>query len=155
MTLSGAKDAAGNQMDRRHLDLHHRCERQRLPLHHLARLRRPATPATADSSAVEVGVKFRPSQAGYITGIRFYKGTGNTGTHVGSLWNRRRHQAGLGHLHWRDRHRVADARPSARRVPVAANTTYVASYYAPVGRYASNNSYFAVGGHHPRPADAR
>ena len=23
---------------------------------------------------------------GYITGIRFYKGSGNTGTHVGHLW---------------------------------------------------------------------
>src|SRR6187200_1676922 len=28
-------------------------------------------------------------------------------------------------------------------VPIVARTTYVASYYAPVGRYSSNNSYFA------------
>ena len=33
-------------------------------------------------------MKFRTSQAGKITGIRFYKGPGNTGTHVGSLWSR-------------------------------------------------------------------
>ena len=39
-----------------------------------------------DTSAVELGVKFRTTQAGFITGIRFYKGTGNTGTHVGKLW---------------------------------------------------------------------
>ena len=31
-------------------------------------------------------MKFRANRAGYVTGIRFYKGTGNTGTHVGSLW---------------------------------------------------------------------
>ena len=53
----------------------------------------PATTAAADTSAVELGVKFRANQAGYVTGIRFYKGSGNTGTHVGSLWNSRRHQA--------------------------------------------------------------
>ncbi len=29
-------------------------------------------------------------------------------------------------------------------MPVDANTTYVASYYAPVGRYAVNNNYFAA-----------
>src|SRR5439155_9253308 len=39
-----------------------------------------------DGSAIEVGVKFRASQAGTVTGIRFYKGNLNTGTHVGSLW---------------------------------------------------------------------
>ena len=33
-------------------------------------------------------MKFRATQAGYITGIRFYKGSGNTGTHVGSLWSK-------------------------------------------------------------------
>ena len=43
-----------------------------------------ATPAVAndpESSAIEVGVKFRASQSGSITGIRFYKGAQNTGTH--------------------------------------------------------------------------
>src|SRR5690349_17169563 len=46
----------------------------------------PVTPSENDSGAVELGVKFRSDTAGSITGIRFYKGTGNTGTHVGSLW---------------------------------------------------------------------
>ena len=32
----------------------------------------------------------------------------------------------------------------AAPVPVAANTTYVASYYAPVGRYSSNGGFFAA-----------
>ena len=61
-----------------------------------------ATPAVAsdpDSSAIEVGVKFRADQAGFITGIRFYKGSGNTGTHVGSLWSASGDEAGLGHVH--------------------------------------------------------
>ena len=80
--------------------------------------------------------------AGYVTGIRFYKGAGNTGTHTGSLWN----SAGT---------RLATVTFSGESatgwqqatfgapVPVTANTSYVASYYAPVGRYSNNNSYFA------------
>ena len=43
-------------------------------------------PGDGDNNAVEVGVKFRSDQAGYITGLRFYKTPGNTGTHIGHLW---------------------------------------------------------------------
>ena len=46
----------------------------------------PTVVSDTDSSAVELGVKFRASASGSITGIRFYKGSTNTGTHVGSLW---------------------------------------------------------------------
>ena len=31
-------------------------------------------------------MKFNSSQPGLITGLKYYKGTGDTGTHVGSLW---------------------------------------------------------------------
>ena len=34
----------------------------------------------------------------------------------------------------------------ASPVPITAGTTYVASYYAPVGRYSVNNGYFASNG---------
>src|SRR4029078_7645663 len=46
----------------------------------------PGTPAAADSDAVNLGVKFRTAVNGYVTGIRFYKGATNTGTHIVSLW---------------------------------------------------------------------
>ncbi|HEY3082936.1 MAG TPA: DUF4082 domain-containing protein, partial [Chloroflexota bacterium] len=103
----------------------------------------PATANEADTNAVEVGVKFRANQAGQITGIRFYKGSLNTGTHVGNLWS------GTGTLlasatftgetasGWQQ---VTFATP----VAIAANTTYVASYFAPVGRYAVNGAYFTA-----------
>ena len=47
------------------------------------------TPTTTqnDGSAIELGVKFRSSAAGYITGVRFYKTTGNAGTHTGELYS--------------------------------------------------------------------
>ncbi len=41
---------------------------------------------SGDSSSVELGVKFRSDVPGTINGIRFYKATANSGTHVGSLW---------------------------------------------------------------------
>ena len=46
----------------------------------------PVQPSFPDTSSVEVGTKFRSTLDGYITAIRFYKGSANTGTHVGSLW---------------------------------------------------------------------
>ena len=47
---------------------------------------RPAKEAENDHAAVEVGTRFRSDVDGLITGIRFYKGATNTGTHVGHLW---------------------------------------------------------------------
>ena len=41
-------------------------------------------------NSVELGVKFSSEVAGNVTGIRFYKATTNTGTHIGSLWSRQR-----------------------------------------------------------------
>jgi Domain of unknown function (DUF4082)/Bacterial Ig-like domain len=103
----------------------------------------PAVASDSDSSAIEVGVKFRASQAGSITGIRFYKGSGNTGTHVGSLWSMSGTKLGSATFTgesgsgWQQ---VNFASP----VTVAANTTYVASYYAPNGHYSTSDGYFAT-----------
>ena len=47
----------------------------------------PTLTRRSDPNAVELGVKFTTDVNGFITGIRFYKGTGNTGTHVGNLWS--------------------------------------------------------------------
>ena len=60
-------------------------------LHDLALDGDAGDPTIRDSSSVELGVKFKSDVNGSITGIRFYKGAGNTGTHVGHLW------IGLGH----------------------------------------------------------
>ena len=38
-------------------------------------------------SPVELGLKFRSDVAGTITGIRFYKASTNTGSHVANLWS--------------------------------------------------------------------
>lgn len=104
----------------------------------------PAVASASDSSPVELGVKFRAVRDGYITGIRFYKGTSNTGTHLGHLWSASGSLLGSATFEnetsggWQQ---VTFGSP----IPVTANTTYVASYYAPNGGYASNSAYFAGG----------
>jgi fibronectin type 3 domain-containing protein/lysophospholipase L1-like esterase len=102
----------------------------------------PATvQATWDTNPNELGVKFRSDEAGFIQGIRFYKGSQNTGTHVGSLWSRTGTLLGRATFTnettsgWQE---VSFAEP----VPIERDTTYVASYFAPVGRYSVTNSYF-------------
>ena len=44
-------------------------------------------------NAVELGVKFRTTTDGFITGIRFYKGPANTGVHTARLWTCHGHAA--------------------------------------------------------------
>ena len=105
----------------------------------------PAIPSAADPNAVEVGVKFRSDIGGFITGIRFYKGGANTGTHVGNLWTDNgtllatavfTNETASG---WQQ---VEFGTP----VPISANTVYVASYHAPNGGYAVDSGYFAGSG---------
>ncbi len=85
--------------------------------------------AGADS-AVELGVKFRSDAAGYITGIRFYKASANTGTHVGNLWSSTGTRlatatfTGESASGWQQ---VNFSTP----VAITSNTVYVASYFCP------------------------
>jgi methionine-rich copper-binding protein CopC len=105
----------------------------------------PATLAANDTAAVEVGVKFRASADGYITGIRFYKGTGNGGTHVGRLWS----STGtlVATVTFIDETATGWQQADfSNPVAITGGQTYVASYYAPVGRYSTNAAYFATSG---------
>ncbi|NML16522.1 DUF4082 domain-containing protein [Azohydromonas sp. G-1-1-14] len=105
----------------------------------------PTVASDSDTGTVNLGVKFRTDKSGHITGIRFYKGAGNTGTHVGALWTSTGQllasQAFVNETAtgWQQ---VNFATP----VPVTANTVYVASYRAPNGRYAADDNFFANAG---------
>ena len=94
-----------------------------------------------DSNAVELGVQFRSDVPGNITGLRFYKSTSNTGTHVGHLWD----ESGtlLAEVTFTDE--TASGWQEAiltNPVPIAADTTYVASYHTNVGHYSLNSFQF-------------
>lgn len=48
----------------------------------------PAVPeAGYDTASVTLGLTFYSDVSGSVTGVRFYKGPHNTGTHVGDLWS--------------------------------------------------------------------
>lgn len=104
----------------------------------------PGTPSqNLDSASIELGVKFRAAVPGKISGIRFYKGAPNTGTHTGSLWSSAGTQLATATFSsetasgWQQ---VLFSSP----VPVSANTTYIASYHAPNGKYAFDGAYFSA-----------
>jgi hypothetical protein len=88
-----------------------------------------------DPYAVEVGMRFRADVAGKITGIRFYKGSKNTGTHVGHL--RTNNGQLLASVTFKNETSSGWQQATLPTpVAIAANTTYVVSYYTTVGYYA-------------------
>ena len=105
----------------------------------------PATPAANDGGAIEVGLKFRADSDGHVTGVRFHKGPGNTGPHVGNLW--RSDGTLLATVPFTSETasgwQQADL---ATPVPVTAGQTYVVSYHAPAGRYGVTSGAFSAGG---------
>ncbi|MGO9957690.1 MAG: N,N-dimethylformamidase beta subunit family domain-containing protein, partial [Solirubrobacteraceae bacterium] len=101
----------------------------------------PGSVDSGDGTSVEVGVKFTSDIPALITGVRFYKATTNTGTHVGNLWTASgqllatatfTNETASG---WQQ---VNFSTP----VQVAADTTYIASYFAPSGHYSTSPGYF-------------
>ncbi|MBE8470404.1 DUF4082 domain-containing protein [Streptomyces justiciae] len=100
------------------------------------------TDMTADPNSVELGTRFTSSAAGWITGVTFYKGTGNTGTHTGSLWT----DSGTLLASGTFTNETATGWQTltfATPVAVTADTAYVVSYHAPNGHYAVDGGYFA------------
>ncbi|MBR8832762.1 MAG: DUF4082 domain-containing protein [Stigonema ocellatum SAG 48.90 = DSM 106950] len=47
----------------------------------------PSLPNANDGVPYELGVKFRSAKSGYITAIRHFKSSSETGTHVGKIWS--------------------------------------------------------------------
>lgn len=113
----------------------------------------PATPSTNDANPYEMGVKFTSAAAGYIRGVKFYKGTGNTGVHTGSLWSSTGTRLATGTFSgesatgWQ-------TLTFPRAVAVTANTTYVASYHTDTGRYAGDAGFFASSAYTAYPLTA-
>jgi hypothetical protein len=94
-----------------------------------------------DGRPVNLGMRFRSSQDGFISSIRFWKRPGNNGIHTGSVWT----AAGtlLGEAVFTNE--TASGWQVARfpnPIPVSANTTYIASYFCPLGQYSREANYF-------------
>jgi hypothetical protein len=104
----------------------------------------PATVDGGDTTPVTVGMKFTADSPGTVTGLRFYKASANSGTHVGALWTAGGTQlaqatfSGESASGWQH---VTFSSP----VTISAGTTYVASYYSPAGHYSVTGGGFASG----------
>ncbi len=101
----------------------------------------PATASAHDYGSVELGLKFKPNVDGWVVGVRFYKGRGNTGPHTGTLWNAK----GLKIAQVTFTNETASGWQTAnfdKRVVVKAHAVYVISYHAPVGHYSYTHWYF-------------
>ncbi len=94
-----------------------------------------------DGEAIEVGMKFRSSQNGFITGIRYFKDEDFTGTRTGHLWTSTGELiasvvfTGESFSGWQQ---MLLSTP----VAITANTTYVVSCFSSSGDYAASSNYF-------------
>ena len=79
----------------------------------------PGGDALSDA-AIEVGMKIRSTQDGYITALRFYKQANNTGTHVGHLWTADRPAARRGRRSTDETASGWQEQPLADAVPITA-----------------------------------
>ncbi len=85
-----------------------------------------------DNSPLELGVKFRSTDTGRITGIRFYKAGSESGSYTGRLYTASGSLLGssqpttLSTPGWQ-------VLPLTTSVSITAGTTYVASYYSDSG----------------------
>ena len=114
------------------------------PRHSLLELATPTTVDGGDVSSVVLGMKFTASVNGSVTGIRFYKSSANTGTHVGTLWDStggRLTEASFANETASGWQTMTFASP----VSITAGTTYVVSYLAPNGRYSVTGNGFSSG----------
>jgi hypothetical protein len=89
----------------------------------------------ADTSAVNLGLKFQASSSGMITAVRFYKESDNTGSHIGSLWTASGTLLASGMFSGESASGWQELDFSTP-VSITANTTYVASYHTNAGHYA-------------------
>lgn len=101
----------------------------------------PSTPEVMnDTASVTLGLKFYSDVPGFITGVRFYKGPHNTGTHVGALWGGTGTKLASVTFSGETASGWQQANFSSA-ISIVANATYVISYLAPRGYYACDQSY--------------
>jgi hypothetical protein len=98
----------------------------------------PATGAVSSTGAITLGAKFWSSQPGTISAIKFYRGATSPQGYVARLYS-----AGGTLLASVTMAKESGPVPGwqqavfASPIPIAANTSYVAAYYAPSGQYAA------------------
>lgn len=101
----------------------------------------PKRPSADDSQAVELGLQFTPELDGSVLGVRFYKGSQNSGTHVGSLWSTGGERLATVTFQGESASGWQTALFDTA-VTVQGGTAYVVSYTAPQGGYSYDDNYW-------------
>jgi hypothetical protein len=94
---------------------------------------------------VELGTKFTTDVAGQVNGLRFYKGSSNTGAHTGRLWS----STGSILASVTFGSETASGWQTAlfaNPVAISPDTTYVISYHTSAGFYSADGAYFGAHG---------
>ena len=108
----------------------------------------PTFPAYNNPNPIEMGLKFRSSVAGYVTGVRYFKASGSTVTQtIGRLWT----IGGTKLAEVTFTNETASGWQTAvfpAPVAIQANTTYIISYYLANGnhRFSLSQNFFTTTG---------
>ncbi|GAA4167281.1 hypothetical protein GCM10022287_00540 [Gryllotalpicola koreensis] len=97
-----------------------------------------------DSNSVTLGTRFTPSEDGTVTGVSFYKAAGNTGTHVGSLWNSSGAELAVGTF-TNESTSGWQTLTFSSPVSVTAGQSYVVAYRTDSGNYSVSAAGFGSG----------
>jgi hypothetical protein len=100
----------------------------------------PSLPQVNSTASVTLGLKFYSDVSGAVTGVRFYKGSSNTGTHVGALWSSTGTKLASVNFSAETASGWQQANFSSA-VSITANTKYIISYTAPNGGHAHDQYY--------------
>lgn len=108
----------------------------------------PPIASFSDGYPYELGVKFQSDVGGYIVALRFYKGSGNTGTHIGHLWSATGHLLATATF---TNETASGWQQVQLPTPVLINagTVYVASYWDPQGHYSLSRPGFTAAYNNP------
>lgn len=101
----------------------------------------PSNISENDTQAVEVGMIFSSNTIGIISAIKFYKGSTNTGTHVGHLWS----STGTLLSSVTFTNETASGWQTATLltpISISSGVNYIVSYFAPKGLYSADSGYF-------------
>ena len=101
---------------------------------------RPQVLNSDDANAYELGMKFVPAANGTVSGVRFYKGPNNVGTHTGTLWSAGGTQMATTTFA-NETAQGWQTATFANAVPVTGGSTYVVSYHTN-GLYSVNDFFF-------------
>lgn len=101
----------------------------------------PATIDDGDPDSVELGVKFFSDVRGVVKGVRFYKAAANGGVHTGTLWAA--NGTKLASVTFTSETATGwQTALFSTPVQIAPRTNYTISYFAPLGHYSGDQSYF-------------